>query len=207
MKIEKNFNGKVSFTDLIKKSEEENLPLIEVVKEYSKIYHPSLEEKTVKKSILVADYVQSESTVQGLMSAEITEENVVAINKQVNDIRNIQEVMLTFTMLNLFSEEIEFDIETEAVEMKKQYDILFQEGVFNYFHTLIGGEWDMFLHSFNRDAAADLNNGAITAVNVIMKELTKDLDESGLNELKTGLNSLITSDEFKRVAEVADKIK
>jgi hemerythrin-like domain-containing protein len=133
MKIEKNFNGKVSFGDLIQKSREENLPLIDVVKEYTKIHHPSLEEKIVKKSILISNYTKQESIIQGLMTAEITEENVSSINEQINEIRSAQEVMTIFTALNLFNEKIEFDTELENSEVFNQYNILFQEGVFNYF--------------------------------------------------------------------------
>jgi hypothetical protein len=77
---------------------------------------------------------------------------------------------------------------------------------FNYFHTLIGGEWEVFISSFNRDVLAELNSASVVAISLIVKELTKDLNKEVLNDLKIGLDEILVSDSYKRVLEVVDKI-
>lgn len=180
--------------DLVKKAKKEKKELLELLKESCQVQkHPSLLNKIKMENLLVQDYLDKQFRILSLSEKDSTKAEELRVSQEVNRLMGI---------LNLYCLGVNFDLISE----ENDYNTIYDNGIYDYVRSFCAEDMDKFEASLDRSINVAMNNGAAIALTELMKSMTGNLDVKELEKVKDELRDMLTSETYKRVSAVADKL-
>lgn len=207
IEFEKDENGDISFSEMIQKAKENKVKLLTVfknnvrVKKYLKIY-----DKMIIKSILLKNYLEAQTTIEMLSDMKISEDVSAAMAERIKELECLQEIDIIFGLFSFYCEGITFNIE-ETDNKVEEYNILFEEGIYDYVYSQCANDFNLTMNMFNREAVVGLNKGATEVLAEIGKQLADKIDLTSLEGLKNDIKEITQLPHYEELVEISRTLK
>lgn len=180
--------------DLAKRAKKEKRELLDLFKENCVVQtHPPLLNKIKMESLMVQDYLDKQFRILSLSEKDSTKAEELRVSQEVNRLMGI---------LNLYCLGVSFDL----ISKENDYNAIYDSGIYDYVRSKCGEDMDKFEASLDRSITVAMNNGAAIALSELLKSMTGNLDVKELEKVKDELQDIVTSETYKRVSAVADKL-